>query len=147
MNSVETKELKELLIKGWMTHDGMWFYHSLQEFGIEKILGVESIKSFYELKSFLLSAFDLVMADFMEFGFEFKEPNILEVWWEPEKCFAYQGVKQIGVIDDYQCGIFDRTENWYEGLGLNFTVSPKVSGCMMHTDGKCFRRYEFDFRN
>ena len=33
---LETKELKELLIKCWMTHDAMWFYHCLQECGIEK---------------------------------------------------------------------------------------------------------------
>ena len=36
MQPVENDELKELLVKGWMTHDAMWFYHSLQEFGIEK---------------------------------------------------------------------------------------------------------------
>ncbi len=167
MNSVERKDLKELLIKSWMTHDGMWFYHSLKEFGIEKtnkvnraavkamsaievkrlkkILGVESIRSFDELKAFLTSAYELVMADFMEFGHEYKEPNILEIWWEPENCFAYQGIKQIGAIEDYRCGIFDRTETWYRELGLDFTVHPKVTKCMMHTEGKCFRRYEFDF--
>jgi hypothetical protein len=169
MNNVERKDLKELLVKGWMTHDGMWFYHSMQEFGIDrtnkvnreavkamsaieikrlkKILGVESIGSFDELREFLTSAYELVMGDFMELGFEYREPNILEVWWEPGKCFAYQGIKRIGAIDGYQCGIFDRTETWYRGLGLDFTVTPKVTGCMMHKEGKCFRRYEFDFGN
>ena len=33
---LEQKELKELLNKGWMTHDAMWFYNCLQECGIEK---------------------------------------------------------------------------------------------------------------
>ncbi|MBN1574591.1 MAG: hypothetical protein JW984_15445 [Deltaproteobacteria bacterium] len=167
MNNLESKELKELLIKGWMTHDGMWFYHSMQEFGIErtnkvnreavkamsaievkrlkKILGVESVRDFNEFKEFVTSAYELVMADFMKLGYQYKEPNVLEVWWEPESCFAYQGIKQIGAIEDYQCGIFDRSETWYRELGLNFTVTPKVSSCMMHTEGKCFRRYEFDF--
>jgi len=32
---IETKQLKELLNKGWMTHDAMWFYNSYQEVGIE----------------------------------------------------------------------------------------------------------------
>ena len=36
MMKLPPDELKELLIKGWMTHDGMWFYHCLQECGIEK---------------------------------------------------------------------------------------------------------------
>jgi len=29
-------ELTDLLNRCWMTHDGMWFYHCFQEFGIEK---------------------------------------------------------------------------------------------------------------
>ena len=33
---LEKKELKDLLVKCWMTHDAMWFYHCLQECGIEK---------------------------------------------------------------------------------------------------------------
>ena len=36
MISFKENELKELLIKSWMTHDGMWFYHCLKECGIEK---------------------------------------------------------------------------------------------------------------
>lgn len=34
--SLSKNELKEILNKGWMTHDAMWFYHCLQECGIEK---------------------------------------------------------------------------------------------------------------
>ena len=33
---LEKKELKELLVKCWMTHDAMWFTHCLQECGIDK---------------------------------------------------------------------------------------------------------------
>ena len=36
MREIGKKELKELLLKCWMTHDGMWFYHSMQNLGIEK---------------------------------------------------------------------------------------------------------------
>ncbi len=35
MKELDKKEMKELLVKCWMTHDGLWFYHSLQECGIE----------------------------------------------------------------------------------------------------------------
>lgn len=34
--SLEKNEIKELLSKGWITHDAMWFFHALQEVGIEK---------------------------------------------------------------------------------------------------------------
>ena len=36
MTAIDKQELKKLLLKCWMTHDGMWFYHSMQEWGIEK---------------------------------------------------------------------------------------------------------------
>ena len=28
-------QLRELLVKCWMTHDGSWFYNCVKEFGIE----------------------------------------------------------------------------------------------------------------
>lgn len=34
MLKVNTAQLKEILNKNWMTHDGMWFYHCLRECGI-----------------------------------------------------------------------------------------------------------------
>jgi hypothetical protein len=33
--AIQKDELKELLNKGWMTHDAMWFVNCLKEFGIE----------------------------------------------------------------------------------------------------------------
>ena len=36
MKKLNQKELQELILKCWMTHDAMWFYHCLQEFGIEQ---------------------------------------------------------------------------------------------------------------
>lgn len=36
IDKIDKRDLRELITKGWMTHDAMWFYHTLQEFGIEK---------------------------------------------------------------------------------------------------------------
>jgi hypothetical protein len=33
-NSLSKNQLKEIINKNWMTHDAMWFYNCLQEFGI-----------------------------------------------------------------------------------------------------------------
>ena len=35
IKNISQKETVDLLNKCWMTHDGMWFFHCLQEFGID----------------------------------------------------------------------------------------------------------------
>lgn len=166
MNSLNKKELKELLSKCWMTHDGMWFYHCMQECGIEKTnrinkaavksmalievkrikkaLNMEEIKTFDQFKKFMDNACDIIKADFMKFEYEYRAGNDLRIVMN--ECFAYDGIRRIGAIEQYQCGIFDRFEGWFEGLSLEYDTSPQVQGCMMHQDGKCYRDYKFQFR-
>ena len=162
-------ELKELLSKCWMTHDGMWFFHCLQAVGIEKtnelnlaaigsLAGIEirricralgmadpRIKTFDALKMFMAEINDLFMPDFMRFGYDFPEQNRMHVAYEPGACFAYKGIRRLGVIDGYRCGVFYRLECWFRELDIPFSVTPEVTGCMMHTDGQCFRNYVFEF--
>ena len=46
LNRISKKELRDLLGKGWLTHDGMWFYHTYQALGIETANEVfEKVKS------------------------------------------------------------------------------------------------------
>ncbi|MFX0186695.1 MAG: DUF6125 family protein [Candidatus Hodarchaeota archaeon] len=165
MKTLNEKEIKELLFKSWMTHDGMWFLHSLRKVGIEKtnkinkaasrglgfveckrfkkVLGIEKIKTLEELKNFMDKVVDIVKADFMKFSYEFSNDN--ELTFEMHKCFAYNGIKRIGVLDDYICGIYDRIEGWFEGLGIKFDVSPQINNCLMNEGKKCIRNFKFFF--
>jgi hypothetical protein len=165
MKTIEKTELKELLNQNWLTHDSMWFYHCLQEFGIEKtnkvnlaalksmamvearrikkVLGIKKIESFEELKNFSIRSFDLVMPDFMKFTFSFPFKNVLQ--WKWESCFAYRGIKKMGVIDRYQCGIIPRMECWFESLGIKYRSTPKIDGCLMHNNGSCSGEFRFYF--
>ena len=36
LDRIEKADLRNLLGKGWLTHDGLWFFHTYQELGIEK---------------------------------------------------------------------------------------------------------------
>ncbi|MDD5398342.1 MAG: hypothetical protein PHU70_04595, partial [Dehalococcoidia bacterium] len=81
--------------------------------------------------------------DFMRYKFYSPAPNVIHGEWE--SCFAYEGIKALGVIDRYECGIMDRIEAWLDALGLKWSVEPKVTGCMMHTEGRCYRDYTFTF--
>jgi hypothetical protein len=165
MRLPEKDELKELLVKGWMTHDAMWFYHCLQECGIEKTnkinraavramaaieikriqkaVGAEKLDTFDEFRRFFDMAMEIATGKFMNYTYSLPANNVMHGEWE--SCFAYDGVKALGVIDRYECGIMLRIDTWLDTLGIRYEVEPKVTGCMMHTDGKCFRDYRFFF--
>jgi len=165
MKSLERDELKELLLKSWMTHDGMWFYTCLQEFGIEKAnkmnkaagramsaimvnriqkaVGAEKLDTFDEFKRFLEIALEITRGEFMKYTYSMPEKNMLHTEWK--SCFSYKAAKELGVIDRYECGPMLPLETYLDTLGIKYEVEPKVTGCMMHTDGKCFRDYKFFF--
>jgi hypothetical protein len=165
MKLPEKDELKELLVKGWMTHDAMWFYSCLQECGIEKTnrinkaairamsaieikriqkaMGVEKLDTFDKFKKFFEITMKIVTGEFMKYTYSLSANNVMHGEWA--SCFAYEGIKALGVIDRYECGIMLRIETWLDTLGIKYEVQPKVTGCMMHTDGKCFRDYRFFF--
>ncbi|MCJ7515220.1 MAG: DUF6125 family protein [Dehalococcoidia bacterium] len=165
MKALKQNEIKEILIKNWMTHDAMWFYHCFQECGIDrtnkinkaavramgiieiqriqKAVGMDKVETFEDFKSLMEATWSIVKGDFMKFSHSYPSPNILR--GEMERCFAYEGIKQIGAIDKYQCGIFERIYGWFDGLGLKYEVIPLMDGCMMHTEGKCCRDISFSF--
>ncbi|HSV96460.1 MAG TPA: DUF6125 family protein [Spirochaetota bacterium] len=158
-------ELRDLLNRSWMTHDAMWFYNSVLAIGIDKTnpinraavksmaqveakriknaLGFGDISSFSDLKSFLENGFEVLRGEFMKFELSFPEKNRLH--WEIPGCFAYEGVKALGVIDGYECGIFDRAHGWFEALGVKYEMKPCVRKCLMHMDGKCSVDFMFSF--
>jgi len=162
---LEKKELKELLNKCWMTHDAMWFYNCLQECGIEKTnkinraavkavaaveikrlkkaVGVDNLETFGDFWDFFQIAMATLTGDFMKYSFVSKDTNSIRGTWH--QCFAHDGIKALGVIDKYECGIMDRVESWFDSLGIKYEVKPKVIGCMMHTEGECYRDYTFFF--
>ena len=163
LDRIEKKAIRDLLGKGWLTHDGMWFYHTYQEFGIEKAnrlnkaairslapieikrikkalgIGGEKIKSFEALKDFMLDALEVTLPHsvFDKFQFRGSSKNILHWQWQDGECFAYKGMKQIGIIDGYRCGVIYRIECWLDALGIEYRIDPKVDKCMMHEKGAC----------
>lgn len=163
MKTLERDELKELLSKNWMTHDGMWFYHCLQECGIEKTnrinraaarslagievkriqkaFGLDQVGTFAQVRELIAAIFAVVKAEFMKFAYTFPGGNVVRL--EMDRCFAYEGMKRLGVAAEYECGIFERIEGWFAAAGLSFSVRPEVKGCLMHTQGSCVREITF----
>ena len=163
LNKIEKRDLRDLLGKGWLTHDGMWFLHTSQELGVEKAnklnkaairslapieikrvkkalgIGGEKIGTFEELKDFMLEALEVILPNsvFEKFRFRASSKDLLHWEWESGECFAYKGMKQIGIIDGYRCGVMYRIECWLEALGIKYSIDPKIDKCMMHEKGVC----------
>jgi hypothetical protein len=168
-NKIEKEDTVDLLNRCWMTHDGMWFYHCFREFGIEKAnklnkaaikslapvemkrikkaLGIEKepFQTFEEVKSFFISAAELVIPDFMNAGMSFPEKNILHWEFKPKNCFAYKGMMRINAIDQYECGVIYRLECWFDSLGIKYSVSPQINRCLMLTGDNCCGDFKFNF--
>jgi hypothetical protein len=169
MKPREKQELIELLNKCWMTHDAMWFYQCLQEVGIEganklnkgairslapievgrikKFLGMEKekIETFEEFKKFFEGASELCIPAFMNATMSFPENNVLSWDFKPKSCFAYKGMRNIGVVDDYECGVIYRIECWIRSLGIKYDVEPKIEGCLMVDDDTCSGQFRLYF--
>lgn len=163
MKDIDKNELKNLLLKCWMTHDGMWFYHSMQELGIEKAnqinkaairslagiemervrkaFGLKKIETFDDIKSIFHAAFGVLTDDFMGFDYSFPSENVLH--WEMIKCFAHAGMTRLEVIDRYECGVIYRVACWFDNLGVNYVVTPAIGRCLMHVNGTCRGDFRF----
>ncbi len=165
MKEVDKNELKRLLLKCWMTHDGMWFYHSTQQLGIEKAnqlnkaaikslaaieiervrktFGFKEIETLEDIKAIFHAAFGVLTDEFMGFTYSFPSDDVMH--WEMNKCFAYAGMTRLEVIDRYECGVLFRVACWFDSLGVNYTVEPQAHGCLMHVNGSCRGSFRFSF--
>jgi hypothetical protein len=163
LDRIDKKGIRDLLGKGWLTHDGMWFYNAYKELGIEKAnkLNRQAIKSiapievsrvkkalgfreksnlsFKEIEDFMNSALEIILPNsvFKRLELSASQNNILHWQWEKGECFAYKGMKTMGIIDEYHCGVMYRIECWLEAMGIEFSINPKLKKCIMHQNGVC----------
>lgn len=160
VKNIQQKETVDLLNKCWMTHDGMWFFHCLQEFGIEMTnkLNKSAIKSlssieiarvtktldcitpiedFDGFKDFFEATANLMIPDFMNVQFTYPEKNKMAWTFNQNKCFAFVGIKKLGVIEQYECGVLYRIKCWLDELGITHRFNPEIGKCHMHVNGSC----------
>jgi hypothetical protein len=163
LGGFEKEQIRDLLGKGWLTHDGMWFFNVYQRLGIEqanalnraaiqslapiemlrakKMLGFmdSDIETFEELRDFMLGSLEIILPQsvFSRAHFESREINTIHWEWEEGECFAYKGMKQIGILDEYECGVMFRIECWLRALGIQYEIEPKIGKCIMHERGAC----------
>ena len=163
LDRIEKTEIRDLLGKGWLTHDGMWFSHACRELGTEKAnelnkaaiksmsffeiermkqllgMGRDNPQTYDDLVQFMLTALELTLPNsvFKNFYLTPSDGHTIHWRWDPSQCFAYKGMKQLGVIDGYRCGVIYRVECWLDALGVRYSIKPVIEGCLMHETGMC----------
>ncbi len=162
--------IKEHILKNWMTHDGMWFFHCLQAHGIKeanrinraairslaaiefdrarRLFGIQEqpVETFEQLKEVIHAAFSVSRGDFMNFTYSFPEKNVLHWEFAHQACFAYNGMKRMGVIDQYECGVLYRVLCWLEHAGVEYEAPQDALGCMMNRTGTCSGEVRFSLK-
>ena len=169
MAETENDQLVEFLNKNWMTHDGLWFYECLQELGAEKtnkinksaikalaeievrrvkqFLGVEKqpLDTFEEFQDFIANVSEFFIPDFMNASMSFPDDCVLQWDFMPEDCFAYNSMRGMDVIGDYECGVIYRVECWLKSLGIAYDIMPPVTTCLILKTGTCSGRFTLHF--
>ncbi len=158
-DQLEKYELKELLVKCWMSHDGAWFLSAYMHYGVRaanklnkasiktlstlemqrvlKARGTEkkSIKSFNDLKILIDDVFSVLKGDFMDFNYTFIENN--KIQWKMGQCFAYEGMKRLGIQEKYKCGVLYRVHCWLNALNVKHKFQPPINTCLLCSQKKC----------
>ncbi len=166
LQSMNQKQVREFFSKNWITHDAMWFYHCMREFGPEaanrinqaavrsmaaveihrilKLMGRENkpVTSYDELKEIIDTTYRLIQPDFMKLYYEFPEKNVFRGGFR--ECFAYEGVSKAGLAEVYQCGVLLRVKGWFETLGVKYRMLPDFEGCLMRESGECQISFHFE---
>jgi ketosteroid isomerase-like protein len=153
-----------LVQKSWLTHDAMWLRAAIAEVGIEQAnrlnlravrdaaaveakrvlgtMGLERVETVEQLDAFLRRARTLLVGDVLDGEWTVEPPGVLRM--RVGRCFAEAGVSRLGLLDRYECGIYERVRGWLDGLGLAHTVSPDTRACTKGGEAHCARVMHFE---
>ena len=65
---------------------------------------------------------------------------------DPRQGGVPEEAEKAGLLPDYECGIFERIEGWFDAMGLKYTRTPDLSRCLKYKGEQCLVRMKFDFQ-
>ena len=166
LNRLSFESQKDLLIRGWMSHDARWFMAVAENFGIEaanrlnqsvcRDLGRVEMTRF--IKSLALpqpidmgqylslkkAAISLYGPDLIEYEIKTLDHQSYEM--HLKRCFAYENIVKAGIKDQYECGIFSRLQGWIDAQGLEHEVMPPLGKCLKVFGKECCYRITIRFK-
>lgn len=162
---LEGEELRVFLVNNWMTHDAIWYGEAASRFGMAEAspMNLRVCRSLgkIEFKRFLKATgasrpdgmralremFDQAWRVFVPPAFDgevdFRADDTLVM--KNAECFAHKGMVRAGLIGEYECGIFERIEGWFDAMGLDYTRTPDLSRCLKYKGEECVVTIQFRF--
>jgi hypothetical protein len=164
INPIAFEQIKDLLLRNWMTHDALWYGEVAKNFGMGaaspmnlrvcrqlgrieftrflKAVGASAPRDFASYRELFEAGQEIFVPEFITFEFEYREPNtqIFRVG----DCFAHKGMEKSGVLSEYECGIFVRIEGWFDAMGLKYSRDQDLSRCLKYKGLECVIAYQFD---
>ena len=157
LSSLSFDTQKDLLVKGWMSHDARWFMAVAENFGIDaanrlnqfvcreigrvemkrfmKSLSLSPPKDMEEYLNLKKAALSLYGSDLAEY--EIKILNHQSYQMHLKRCFAHENIVRAGIKDEYECGIFARLQGWIDAQGLGHELTPPLGKCMKVLGEEC----------
>ena len=164
-NSLSFEMEKDLLIKGWMSHDARWFMAVAERFGMDAanrlnqsvcreigrvemkrlikslaLLPPKDIREYLNLKK---AAISLYGPNLIEYEIKILDDQSYEM--RMKRCFAYENIVRAGIEDRCECGIFARLQGWIDAQGLEHELTPPLGKCMMVFGKECRYRITLHF--
>lgn len=148
-----------------MTHDALWYGEVARKFGMAdaspmnlricrklgqieygrlmKLTGASKPNNMDEYRQLFEMGREVFFPDFITAEIEYadEETKVFRII----DCFAHKGMEKAGLLPDYECGIFERIEGWFDAMGLEYTRSPDLSRCMKFRGQDCRVSIKFHF--
>ncbi|MGZ3612641.1 MAG: DUF6125 family protein [Thermodesulfobacteriota bacterium] len=157
LNSLSFEMEKDLLIRGWMSHDARWFMAVAKHFGMDaanrlnqsvcreigrvemkrymKTLALSPARNLEEYLTLMEAALSLYGSGLAEY--EIKTLNDQSYETHMRRCFAFENIVRAGIEDRCECGIFARLQGWIDAQGLEHELTPPLGKCMMVLGKEC----------
>lgn len=163
--TINQDQLRDILIKNWMTHDALWYGEVAAKFGMAeaspmnlrvcrklgqiefgrlmKIAEAPLPKDIEEYRELFELGKQVFFPDFISVQIDYPG-NDSQVFHFLD-CFAHEGMKKLGLLPDYECGIFERIEGWFGAMEIKYTRTPDLSRCLKFKGKECKITVQFHF--
>ena len=165
LKTINRKNLRNILLTNWMTHDALWYGEVASKFGMTeaspmnlrvcrklgriefgrlmKMAGASHPRDMVEYREIFELGKQVFFPDFMsvETLYPEKDTQVFQVI----DCFAHRGMEKAGLISNYECGIFERIEGWFDAMGLEYTRTPDLNRCLKFLGEDCTVTIKFNF--